>query len=303
MLDTPIAIFIFNRPDLTAIVFECIRQVKPKTLLVVADGPRQEKSGEIENCQKTRAITELIDWDCDVLRNYSEVNLSCGLRVSSGLDWVFEQVDRAIILEDDCLPNLEFFQFCEELLDIYKDENTITMISGMNYYSDICPDIPSYYFSCLPGIWGWATWKRAWELYDYEMKLFPKIAKSNYLDHIFTNIHHQKYWHLVFKKIFDADQKFTWDYQWIFAQWIHGGLAIVPHVNLVSNIGHGPDATHTKKKSKISNLPTEKIYFPLIHPLVQSRNLKMDDIIQKKFFSKNIFYRFLKSFYACFSKE
>jgi hypothetical protein len=297
MINTPVVILIFNRPELTKQVFERIRQIKPKTFLVIADGPRLEKIGESEKCQNAREITEDIDWNCEVFRNYSDINLGCGLRVSSGLDWVFNNVDRAIILEDDCLPNSDFFRFCEELLEIYKDDEKITMISGMNYCSDIYRDIPSYCFSCLPGIWGWATWKRAWKIYDYDMKLFPKCSQSNYLDHIFNNINYQKYWNQVFKRIFDVDCKFTWDYQWLFAQWIHGGLAIVPNVNLVSNIGHGSDATHTKKKSKISNLPTAKITFPLTHPLIKSRNLVKDDIIQRRFFSRNMVYQWLKKFY------
>jgi hypothetical protein len=294
MINVPIVILIFNRPDLTAKVFERVRQVKPKTLLVVADGPRATKEGESVKCQETRAITEQIDWECKVFRNYSDVNLGCGLRVSSGIDWVFEQVERAIILEDDCLPNLDFFRFCEELLEKYQDESHVTMISGTNFLSGQTINSESYYFSCLPAVWGWATWRRAWKLYDYNMKFFPQFSKFKGLDYIFSDTNHQKYWFNILKDTYDADKKVTWDFQWVYAQWSHGGLAIVPSVNLVSNIGYGEDATHTKKKSKLSNIPTSEITFPLKHPLLLSRNLKMDILIQNKVFMKNLLYRIAK---------
>jgi hypothetical protein len=294
MSNTPIVLLIFNRPDLTAKVFGRIKQVKPKTLLIVADGPRIDKAGEIEKCQKTRIVTEAIDWDCEVFRNYSDINLGCGLRVSSGIDWVFEQVDRAIILEDDCLPNLDFFRFCEELLEKYQDDSQITMISGTNFLSGQTITSDSYYFSCLPAVWGWATWRRAWKLYDYNMKLFPQFSELKGLDYIFSDIEHQKYWLNVLKDTYEADKKVTWDFQWIYAQWSHGGVAIVPSINLVSNIGYREDATHTKRKSKLANIPTSKINFPLDHPVIQSRNLRIDNSIQNSIFKNNIFYEILK---------
>ncbi len=129
-LTTPVAFIIFNRPDTTSKVFEAIKQAKPKKLLVIADGPRINKPGEAEKCKQTRAITEQIDWDCEVLRNYSENNLGCRNRVSSGIDWVFENVDEAIIIEDDCLPNPSFFRFCQELLGKYRNNDEIFLISG-----------------------------------------------------------------------------------------------------------------------------------------------------------------------------
>jgi hypothetical protein len=294
MFDTPIVILIFNRPDLTEHVFKRIREVKPKTLLVVADGPRSEKEGESEKCKQTKEITELIDWECNVYRNYSDVNLGCGLRVSSGLDWVFEQVDRAIILEDDCLPSLDFFRFCEELLEKYCNNEQITMISGSNYFSELSPNVSSYYFSSLSSIWGWATWRRAWRLYDYDMKLFPSFSELNFLDHVFSNKDHQKYWHEILDKIFKADKKITWDYQWIYAQWSHGGLGIVSNVNLVSNIGFRADATHTKGESSLSNMPTMSLDFPLKHPAILSRNLKMDDLSQRRLYIKGLHHKLFK---------
>jgi hypothetical protein len=300
MLTTPIVLLIFNRPDLTSKVFERIKQVKPKTLLIVADGPRIDKAGEIEKCQETRLVTEAIDWDCEVFRNYSDINLGCGLRVSSGLDWAFEQVDRAIILEDDCLPNLDFFQFCEELLEKYYDSEQITMISGSNYFSELSPNASSYYFSYLSSIWGWATWRRAWKLYDYDMKLFPSFSELNFLDHVFSDKDHQRHWHEILDNIFKVEKKFTWDYQWIYAQWSHGGLGIVSTVNLVSNIGFRADATHTKGESSLSNIATMNLDFPLKHPAILSRNLKMDDLSQRRLYMKGLRYKLFKKIMSYF---
>jgi hypothetical protein len=294
MFNTPIVLLIFNRPDLTTKVFELVRQVKPKTLLVVADGPRVGKEGELEKCQQTRIFTETIDWDCEVFRNYSEINLGCGLRVSSGLNWVFEQFDRAIILEDDCLPHIDFFRFCDELLEKYYDNEQITMISGFNSLPELSPQSSSYYFSCFSSIWGWATWRRAWKLYDYDMKLFPSFSKLNYLDYIFSNKEHQKYWHEIFNQIFQSEKKITWDYQWLYAQWIHGGLGIVSNVNLISNIGFRLDATHTKGQSNLANVPTMNLDFPLKHPATLLRNLQIDDLTQRKLYMKVLSFQLLK---------
>ena len=166
---TPIVFLIFNRPDTTKRVFEAIRQAKPKKLLVVADGPRDDRQGEAEKCAAVRSIIDTVDWDCKVLTNYADVNLGCGLRVSSGLDWVFEQVEEAIILEDDCLPHPSFFPFCEEMLDLYRHDERIMHIAGTNSLEEWKSDVQSYHFSYTGGIWGWATWQRAWKYYHFKM--------------------------------------------------------------------------------------------------------------------------------------
>ena len=140
-MKTPVAFLIFNRPDTTAKVFEAIRQAKPPKLLVVADGPRSDNPSEAEKCQAAREIIEQVDWECEVLTNYSDVNLGCKTRVSSGLDWVFDNVEEAIILEDDCLPHPSFFPFCEKLLDNYRDDKRIMDIRRNNMQYG--PKLPS----------------------------------------------------------------------------------------------------------------------------------------------------------------
>ena len=165
-METPIAFFIFRRPETTRRVFEQIRKVKPLKLFVVADGGRNEE--EWKKCHAARAVIEAVDWPCEVIKNYADKNFGCKIRISSGLDWVFQNTEKAIILEDDTLPHESFFRFSEELLRHYKDNPKIMHISGVNFQqknSDFrCSD--SYYFSRLPHIWGWATWKRAWKNYD-----------------------------------------------------------------------------------------------------------------------------------------
>jgi hypothetical protein len=177
-METPIAFFIFNRPHLTQKVFDAIRQAQPKILLVVADGSRFDRADETELCAQTRAVIKQVDWDCQVLTNFSETNLGCKRRVSSGLNWVFETVEEAIILEDDCLPHPTFFPFCETLLDYYRHDSRIMNISGENFQFGRQRTQDSYYFSRYNHCWGWASWRRAWNNYDVEMQLWSVIKEG-----------------------------------------------------------------------------------------------------------------------------
>jgi len=266
---TPVAILIFNRPNLTKIVFEAIRKAKPKKLLVVADGPRFTE--EIEKCQKARAVIEKVDWDCEVLTNFSETNMGCKRRVSSGLDWVFSQVEEAIILEDDCLPAPSFFNFCQVLLEKYRHDERIMMISGDNFQAGQSRTDYSYYFSKYSHIWGWASWRRAWQHYDVEMKTWSEYKKLGLIRSFCDDSYEEKYWTDIFDGVFKGAVN-TWDYQWLYTCWSQNGLSIIPNSNLVSNIGFGSDATHTPNSSNDAQLPTTDIW-EISHPLfvVQSR--------------------------------
>lgn len=175
---TPVAFMIFNRPEKTARVFAEIRKARPTQLFIVADGPRTEQ--EKEKTDATRAVTEHIDWECEVKRNYSDVNVGCKMRVSSGISWIFENVENAIILEDDCVPEQSFFPYCQELLERYKDDTRIMHISGDNFEWGRTGNFESdasYYFSRIPHVWGWATWRRAWNLYDINMTSWPECRR------------------------------------------------------------------------------------------------------------------------------
>lgn len=285
-LNTPVVLIIFNRPDTTAKVFEAIRQAKPPQLLVIADGPRPEKPGEAEKCAATRAIIDRIDWDCEVIKNYSEINLGCQQRVASGLDWVFQTVETAIILEDDCLPHPTFFRFCAELLVKYRHEPRVMAISGDNFqFGQNRETNASYYFSRYPHCWGWATWRRAWQHYDAKMKQWPQVRQTDWLQNILLDIQAVKYWSNIFEKAYSVGLN-TWDYAWTFTCWMHQGLTILPHVNLVSNIGFGTEATHTKDVNSIlANMPVNEINFPLVHPPAIIRNILADDLTEKTVFS------------------
>ena len=281
-LTTPIAFFIFNRPDVTLKVFERIRDVKPQKLFIIADGARFAE--EDNKCKQVRSIVKKIDWECEVLTNFSDVNLGCKLRVSSGLDWVFNNVESAIILEDDCLPEPSFFEFCSELLTRYVNDQRVMMISGDNFQFGKKRTKDSYYFSIFPHCWGWATWRRAWQYYDIDMKLWLTVRDNGWLMDILHSKSAVRYWENIFQDVFD-DLIDTWDYQWTFACWLHSGLTILPNINLVSNIGFNDEATHTKKsKNRLANIHTESLILPLIHPKFVIRNFQSDSLTQKNIF-------------------
>jgi len=259
-----VAFIIFNRPDLTARVFTEIARAKPHKLFVIADGPRPAWPGDAEKCTAARAILERVDWDCEVFQNYAAGNLGCGQRVSTGLRWVFEHVEEAIILEDDCFPHPSFFPFCQELLAQYRDEEQIMMISGSGLY-DGPPSPYSFSFSKWGNIWGWASWRRAWHYHDMAMPRWPALRATRWLQEILQHpraVHH-------FRQIFDATAAGaidTWDYQWMFACWLHG-LSIRPNVTLVSNLGFRDDVTHTKSPTDVrANRPLRPMAFPLRYP-------------------------------------
>lgn len=264
-LNTPVVFLIFRRPDTTQRVFERIAQAKPKQLFVVADGPRNP--AEAEKCQQTRDIINQVDWDCQVYTNYADHNMGLRKRISSGLDWVFEQVEQAIILEDDCLPHPTFFRFCEELLEKYKDDERIMHISGDNFgYQRRAGVDDSYYFSMFAHVWGWATWHRAWTKYDVHMTCWGDRTIQERVLSKFSSPAQRRYWRLMWNKTVEGAIQ-TWGYQWIYACIYHDALCIMPYANQISNIGAGAEGTNTKNtQSLVANLPTFDMTFPLKHP-------------------------------------
>jgi hypothetical protein len=241
-LETPVALMMFNRPDLTAQVFETIRAARPKRLLVVCDGPRNE--GEREKVAAARAVIK-VDWPCELETNYSDVNLGCKRRVGSGITWVFEQCEEAIILEDDTLPSASFFPFCQELVARYRNDERVMCICGMNLVPDPKARGPeTYYFSRFGATNGWASWRRAWKFFDNDMSAWPEFKRSGRMKDLFPRRVERAYWTLVFDRQYE-NRVNTWDYQWLFARLVQGGLTACPTVNMVQNIGFRPDGTHT----------------------------------------------------------
>jgi len=279
-METPILFLIFNRPDTTKRVFEAVRKAKPPKLFVAADGPRPDKPGEWEKCQKVREIVTAVDWDCEVKTLFRDTNLGCRVGVSRAIDWFFQHVEEGIILEDDCLPTQSFFRLCQELLERYRYDERVMMISGNNFQFGRRCGSYSYYFTKYTHIWGWASWKRAWKFYDVNMNLWPEIKKKGLLRGLVNNSKEMNYWEQIFDSV-HASKIDTWDYQWTFSCWVQNGLSVLPKVNLVSNIGLGIESTHTHKDSPLANMPVLPMEFPLKHPPFLLYDSKADSITFK----------------------
>lgn len=279
-ISTPVAFLIFNRPDLTEIVFEAIAKAEPKQLFVVADGPRFP--AEAEKCTLARAIIDRVDWECDVSTNYSDKNLGCGRRVASGIDWVFSKVEEAIFLEDDTLPHESFFPYCEVLLEHYRHDERIMTINGNNFQLDGSKTEYSYHFSKYCSAWGWASWRRAWKHYDYEMKTWPAFKEAGMMKMICADPHEQRFWTRLFDSMYQNPIGIdTWDHQWKYACWSQNGLAIEPSVNLVANIGLGrSDASHTTDHNPLlAELSKAQELWEIRHPPFVVRHRDADNYI------------------------
>jgi hypothetical protein len=289
MLHTPVALILFNRPATTERVFAEIARAKPTKLFLIADGPRQGRPGDIEQCAAARAIAERVDWNCEVVKNYSDVNLGCGRRPATGISWVFEQVDRAIILEDDCVPDPTFFAFCDELLEKYHSDSRVMMVAGFNSL----PNHSSYsYFFCYQhaNFGGWATWRRACRHFDLEIKLWPRLRETTWLQEILEDPRAVEHWARIFDRAYAAAGSADyWDYQWTFALWAERGLAITPRVNLIKNIGFGEDATHTTSPNDSRlRVARRSMQFPLIHPPDVVRDKEADRAVVARMVARTL---------------
>jgi hypothetical protein len=235
VLKTPVLFLVFNRPATTRAVFESIRSMRPAELYVAADGPRPGVEDDAEKCEQTRRIATAIDWDCKLHTLIREQNVGIGRGVAAAITWFFELVPEGIIIEDDCLPSTSFYRFCEDLLQYYREQPRVMHISGNNFQYGRVRGGASYYYSQYTHCWGWASWARAWECFD--------------------------------RTLLSPDSRpYVWDGEWLLAVRQHRGVAVLPNVNLVQNIGFGADATHTRKIERYAGLPAEDIDFPLRHP-------------------------------------
>lgn len=246
-ITAPILLIAFNRPDTTRIVFNKIRDAKPLKLYVAVDGPRGNKEGEDILVNEVRNIVKNVDWECEFQFLFRDHNLGCGIGVSSAITWAFETTEQLIIIEDDCLPAMSFFSYCNILLEKYKDDTRICMISGNNYTASVNNTDNSYFFSKYGHIWGWATWKRVWDKYDFEMKDWPMFRNTNQIYNVFNKKIEQRYFLNFFNKYYQVKEKGTWDYQWFYHRIKDYGLSIVPSQNLVTNIG--VQGVHTGKET------------------------------------------------------
>jgi len=285
-LSTPVLLIIFKRLATTEKVFEAIRQVKPQKLYVAADGPRADKAGEAEKAQATRDIIKKVDWECEIKTLFQEQNLGCGVAPATAITWFFEHEQTGIILEDDCLPSQSFFWFCQELLEKYRHDTRIMQVSGVNpqqgWRRD--PDY-DYYFSEAGITWGWATWRRAWQLYNYNIPHFKEITDKKYIESF--HLHREKVTWMI-NCLDDAYRQLPavswWDFQWEFTKFSQSGLSVVPNVTLVKNIGFDADATHTFDIIDYASSETAELAFPLKHPPFIIRDMLSD----KRYYDKHL---------------
>ena len=177
--ETPILILAWRRPNHLKKVIDSLRLIKPINLYISCDGPNHLLENEVKKVDATRkVIANAIDWECNIKKKYSDVNQGCQIGVSSAISWFFQHVEEGIILEDDCVAHVDFYYYCEQLLDRYRLDKRIWCISGSNFQKNIKRGDGSYYFSRYNHCWGWATWKRCWEKYDSNLKNWPKLKNS-----------------------------------------------------------------------------------------------------------------------------
>lgn len=284
-LKTPVLLIIFNRADTTRQVLDAIRKVKPTKLYVAADGPRADKPGEAERCAKAREAATAVDWDCEVKTLFQDENIGCGLGPARAISWFFEEEEAGIILEDDILASPAFFYFCQAMLRRYADDKRVTQVSGMNFQDGWVND-PKYdcYFSEAGPTWGWATWRRAWQYFDYYVPDFQSQVEAGYLKDFFWNNYSTPWVLKHLRDVFEGGHGvYTWDFQWLYAQYIQHGLSVVPNANLAANIGFGGDGTHTTSSdSRFENKPIEDLNFPLrLPPFVRP-----DRIADRRYFKR-----------------
>lgn len=287
-LQTPVVMIVFNRPDTTRRVFEQVRMAKPAKLYIISDAPRKQKEGEREKVQEVRHYIEThIDWECEKNLDYAVENMGCQHRVASGLDCVFRKEETAIILEDDCVPRQEFFAFCDEMLVRYRDDERIMQISGCNLVPEYRAGEP-YLFSMFCSIWGWATWRRAWEKFDFSMKEYPEFRRKKIIYQLFPESAAQ----IIegeMDRVYEKRMN-SWAYRWLLSRMVNSGLGITPPVNLIENVGFGSeDATHTKGSAGYQ-FDTEAMRFPI--PVRDT--VYRDYIYERAMASKHYYVNFLQ---------
>lgn len=263
--DIPVLLIGFNRPDWTARALDAIRTVRPTRLLIHLDGPRPDNPTDAARIEETARIAERVDWPCDVQVIRQPKNLGCCFGPVSAIDWLFQEHEAGIILEDDCIANPTFFPFCRELLERYREDSRIGMVAGSSHGLKL-PTGASYGFSQFSYIWGWATWRRAWHLFDPRISDWPEIDRSGLIEAILQSPHAIVHWKERFQGVYEGTVTSIWDFQWMLAHWLNRMACIVPACNLITNIGSGPDSTHMNPLDPTLNRATTDMEFPLVHP-------------------------------------
>lgn len=285
----PVLFVIFNRIDTTMKVLQAIKAYQPEYLYIASDGPRKEKEGESEVVEDIRKkVLAEVDWKCDVHTLFRENNFGCGKGVSGAITWFFENEEMGIILEDDCLPDLSFFFYCQELLLRYKDNDTIKFIGGNNFQQGITRGEYSYYYSHYPASWGWASWRRAWSIFKADVSDARECIKNGCLDRCFNSKRERSYW-LRALEMANREKEKVWDFQFYYAIWKSRGVCITPNKNLVVNLGFFDNGTHLFLKDSIrSGVKCEPIELPLVHPPVIIIDKEADEYTFDNFYSHSL---------------
>lgn len=282
----PILFLVFNRADTTERVFESIRSVRPRKLYVAADGPRVDRPGEVQCCEKVRELATQVDWQCEVMTLFRDQNLGCKEAVSSAVSWFFEHEAEGIILEDDCLPDRGFYDYCAEMLDLYRNDPRVAMVTGNNFQRGRKRGEGAYYFSKYTHIWGWACWRRSWRLYQSELEFWPEWKQSQEWNSLFGGWMESTYWKIIFSRVYAGGYD-SWAYPWMASVWHHKGITVTPNVNLVENIGFGPSATHTSDFDSALRIPSESLG-PLVHPQDVCTNRDADDFVFNSVYRESV---------------
>ena len=275
-LETPVAMVVFNRPGRARQVFARVREARPRKLYLLADGPRPSVSDDEANCEEARAIAGSVDWDCEVVTEFSETNLGCGGRIISGLDRVFEECESAIVLEDDCLPHPTFFRYCEEALARFRDDDRVFAVLGGKYPCEPRTLPYSYRFCRMFNSWGWAAWRRSWQSIDFSMAAYPAFEAERRIESYSRSALETRFFMNGFQQAWTKEIE-PWDWAVMFAAYTRRQLTIMPDRNLVSNTGWGAEATqHKNPRHILANLPTFPMALPLTHPPDVAEDAAMD---------------------------
>lgn len=306
-MKSPILLIVFNRVEAVQKVFETIRLAKPARLYIVSDGPRKNVPEDIDKCCKIREIVSNVDWQCEVFKNFRQENKGTKYGIAEAIDWFFEQEEEGIILEDDVVPLPSFFRFCDEMLDYYRDNPKVGVISGNNGIAPYCAGKESYFFTKYTYLWGWASWRRAWKCFDITMSGWPEWRSNGNLKALSDgNIYFASYWRDLLDRVYTEKLNTCWDYQWLFNNWQHNLLSVMPRNNLITNVGFGADATHTQSTTPdyLLKARPKEITFPIIHPELLERDIKYDKLFDKIIinlkFKKMFFYYLKNSFLGSF---
>ncbi len=268
----PVAIVVFNRISMAEKLFRVLEKVRPSKLFVISDGARKYVSGEEERVKKVRSLFEHVSWPCEVFKDYADENMGCDLRVPRGLDWVFRYVDYAVILEDDCIPSMQFFLYAKDMLMKYQDDPKVMMVAGSNMVSSYRIQ-NSCCFTARTYTWGWATWKRAWDHYCGDDSEWKRIRREGILRKTYGM--RSRYYICRELNYYFKKGQCPWDYLWWITCIGAGGLCAVPKVNLIKNEGFGSEATHTHEKGSY-NGETGVLQFPLQYPEHVVRDYEFD---------------------------